>query len=142
MRRRPFSDIFSKASIRPGMVRENTSGSDVSPFVTVIIPCRNERDCIGVALDSVLANEWPAERMEVLVVDSDESNAGLHRMLGLDGPPTPLMELAGGRKNVRRALAAEAGEASVLSRDTIRPDDIPAEHVSARDGLRMVSVGK
>ena len=69
MRRRPFSDIFSKASIRPGMVRENTSGSDVSPFVTVIIPCRNERDCIGVALDSVLANEWPAERMEVLVVD-------------------------------------------------------------------------
>ena len=93
-------------------------------------------------LVSLLASEFQRRGMEVLVVDSDESNAGLHRMLGLDGPPTPLMELAGGRKNVRRALGVEAEDTSVLAQDVIRPEDIPPEHVRARDGLRMVSIGK
>lgn len=93
-------------------------------------------------LVALLASEFQRRGMKVLVVDSDESNAGLHRMLGLAGPPTPLMELAGGRKNVRRAMSAEAEEASVLAQDTIRPEDIPPEFVSARDGLRMVSIGK
>lgn len=53
----------------PGMKETNVTGPDVAPLVTVIIPCRNERNFIGDALDSVLANDWPAERMEVLVVD-------------------------------------------------------------------------
>ena len=97
MRRRPFSDIFSKAPIRLGMVRENTSGSDVSPFVTVIIPCRNERDYVGAALDSVLANDWPAERMEVLVVDgmSDDGTRDVVRAYANRDARVKLLDNAG-----------------------------------------------
>jgi len=39
------------------------------PFVTVMIPMRNEVHTIGVCLDSILAQDYPADRFEVLVVD-------------------------------------------------------------------------
>jgi len=39
------------------------------PFVTIIMPIRNEADFIERALRNVLDNDYPAEKMEVLVVD-------------------------------------------------------------------------
>lgn len=39
------------------------------PFVTIIIPCRNEERFIASCLDSVIANDYPKDRLEVLVVD-------------------------------------------------------------------------
>jgi len=37
--------------------------------VSIVIPCRNEREFIGKCLDSVLANDFPKEELEILVVD-------------------------------------------------------------------------
>src|SRR5208282_2001354 len=37
--------------------------------VSIIIPCRNEREFIAMCLDSVLANDFPKEELEILVVD-------------------------------------------------------------------------
>lgn len=39
------------------------------PFVSVLVPCRNERRYIAPCLDSILATQYPADRFEVLVVD-------------------------------------------------------------------------
>lgn len=39
------------------------------PFVSVIIPCRNEGAFIGPCLDSLLASDYPRDRLEVLVID-------------------------------------------------------------------------
>ncbi len=39
------------------------------PFVSVLMPIRNEADFIERALNSVLNNDYPADRMEVLVSD-------------------------------------------------------------------------
>jgi glycosyltransferase involved in cell wall biosynthesis len=39
------------------------------PFVSIIIPCRNEDRFIGMCLNSILANNYPKDRLEVLVVD-------------------------------------------------------------------------
>jgi glycosyltransferase involved in cell wall biosynthesis len=38
-------------------------------MVSVVIPMRNEAESIGECLDAVLAQDYPAERLEVLVVD-------------------------------------------------------------------------
>jgi glycosyltransferase involved in cell wall biosynthesis len=51
-----------------------------SPFVTVIMPIRNEADFIERALRSVLDNDYPTERMEVLVVDG-MSNDGTREIV-------------------------------------------------------------
>ena len=42
---------------------------DNSPFVTVIMPIRNEAAFIKQGLGSVLAQNYPAERMEVIIAD-------------------------------------------------------------------------
>lgn len=39
------------------------------PLVSIIIPCRNEKRFIEKCLDSILANEYPKDRLEVLIVD-------------------------------------------------------------------------
>jgi glycosyltransferase involved in cell wall biosynthesis len=44
------------------------------PFVSVVIPMRNEAETIGALLDGVLAQDYPATRFEVLVVDGDSGD--------------------------------------------------------------------
>ncbi len=39
------------------------------PIVTVIVPCRNEEKHIGRCLESILANDYPKERLEILVLE-------------------------------------------------------------------------
>jgi glycosyltransferase involved in cell wall biosynthesis len=39
------------------------------PFVSVIVPCREEREWIAPCLASILASDYPAARMEVVVAD-------------------------------------------------------------------------
>ncbi len=42
---------------------------DLSPFVSIILPCRNEEKFIAGCLDSIISSDYPGERLEVLVVD-------------------------------------------------------------------------
>lgn len=39
------------------------------PFVTVVVPCRNEEKHIGGCLESILANDYPNDRLEILVLE-------------------------------------------------------------------------
>lgn len=97
---------------------------------------------------TLLANEARTRGYRVLVVDSDESNSGLFRMLGFDQPPVPLMELVGGKRKVQRSLrngfsSGESGEGMrVMRQDSIEVDDIPREHVMTKDNLQLVCIGK
>lgn len=50
----------------PGVV---TSDADTVPFVSVIMPVRDEAPYILRSLESVLAQEYPADRLEVIVSD-------------------------------------------------------------------------
>lgn len=43
--------------------------SENKPYVSLVIPCRNEEKFIGMCLDSVIVNDYPKDRFEVLVVD-------------------------------------------------------------------------
>ena len=97
---------------------------------------------------ALMATELRSRGKRVLVVDSDESNAGLYWMLGLDEPPTPLMELAGGKKGIQRALRTgftkngDQQEKPVLARDEFRADDLPSAHIQWANGIGLVCVGK
>jgi len=87
---------------------------------------------------ALLANEARAKGYRVLVVDSDESNSGLFRMLGFDHPPVPLMELVGGKKSLQRKM----GQPSVLAENRIVLEDLPPQYLVQKDGLMLVSIGK
>ena len=90
------------------------------------------------ALTSLLANQAISRELGVLVVDSDESNSGLFKMLGFDHPPVPLMELIGGKQKLKEKMK----NPSVLTKNHISVNDIPAEQLNRRNGLRLLSIGK
>jgi len=46
----------------------------VLPFISIIIPVRNERAYIGACLDSILVGSYPLELMEILVVDGSSDD--------------------------------------------------------------------
>jgi len=96
---------------------------------------------------ALLANEAAAQGYRVLVVDSDESNAGLFRLLGFERPPAPLMDIVGGKKKIISTLrdpgpAESERKGTVLTQERIALEDIPEENVVRRDNLMLVSVGK
>lgn len=71
------------------------------PFVSVIMPVRNEADFIRTSLGAVLSQDYPQDRTEVLVVDGD-SEDGTPEILEEFQKRTPgLMVL----KNVKRIVA-------------------------------------
>ena len=58
-------------ALRPRPVRKD----DVTPAVTVIVPAHDEEAVIGARLDNLLALDYPAEQLEILVA-SDGSTDG------------------------------------------------------------------
>jgi glycosyltransferase involved in cell wall biosynthesis len=52
----------------------NRDTSVPAPMVSVIIPCRNEEAYIARCLDSILASEYPQDRLEILVADGRSSD--------------------------------------------------------------------
>ena len=40
------------------------------PFVTIVIPVRNEERILGQCLESIAALDYPQDRLEVIVADS------------------------------------------------------------------------
>ncbi len=96
---------------------------------------------------ALLSDELSTRGWRVIVVDSDESNACLHWMLGLDRPPRPLVELIGGRDSVRQGLREprtdeEAAEASVLARPEFTIADLPRDCLPQTGDRVLVTVGK
>jgi glycosyltransferase involved in cell wall biosynthesis len=51
-----------------------------TPLVSVIVPCRNERGYIIACLESIRLNDYPADRLQVLVVDG-RSDDGTRELL-------------------------------------------------------------
>jgi len=92
---------------------------------------------------TLLANGVRERGYRVLVVDSDESNPGLYRMLGLKGRPTPLLELVGGKKNVFPTFSEGTQHSqNVLTQEEIPVADIPDQYIAERDKIRLVCIGK
>ena len=73
----------------------------------------------------------------MLVLDTDESNPGLYRMLGFDKEPKPLMTLLS-----RFSLDEPEPNTEWLRREEIAIQAIPSEYIHDSDGLKFLMVGK
>lgn len=88
---------------------------------------------------SMLAREYVKEGKSVLVIDTDESNYGLHRQLGLD-LPQDLTNYFGGKKAFMQKL--RESENKELFDKKWGLEDIPKDFVSEKGGIKLVAVGK
>jgi len=87
---------------------------------------------------SLLAYAARARGLKTLVVDSDESNSGLFRMLGFTESPLPLMELVGGKESIKEKMSQPA----ILSTSEITLKQISSPYIKKRNGLCLISIGK
>jgi CO dehydrogenase maturation factor len=92
---------------------------------------------------ALLARSLQDRGVRVLVVDSDESNPGLYRVLGFEQRPKPLLELVGGKKQVFPTFSDEAAaRENLLTRKGFGIADLPDDYVVERDDIGLVCVGK
>lgn len=94
-------------------------------------------------LTTLLARDLNEKGKTVLVIDADESNLCLHRLLGARMPDV-LMDAMGGRKGVKAQLNPPAlqGPATQLLKDPLTLDEIPAGCLADADGIKLLVVGK
>jgi len=125
------------------MVVEN----QVQPLVTVIMPVRNEQKAIRQSLGSVLVQDYPADRMEVLVADgmSDDDTRAIVSEIARHDPRVRLIDnqariMAAG---FNAALAFARGEIIVLlgGHSEVAPDFVRESVVLLRGRPEAWSVG-
>jgi CO dehydrogenase maturation factor len=85
----------------------------------------------------LIANVLISKGYSVLVLDTDESNPGLCRLFGFDKEPKPLITLLS-----RFSTGDRSSDAEWLQSEKIEIQDIPAEYILNRDGLKFIMVGK
>jgi len=70
----------------------NSGRGSVLPFVTVVVPVRNEEGSIAASLRAVLEQDYPANRLEVIVADGmseDRTRDVVTSTVALAGPDAP-----------------------------------------------------
>ena len=86
-----------------------------TPFVSVIVPCRNEAAYLGPCLDSILECGYPPDSMEILVADG-MSQDGTRELLRSYGERDPRVRLI---DNPRRTTPAALNRAMANARGEI-----------------------
>jgi chlorobactene glucosyltransferase len=59
----------------PRLVRVSPPSPDVAPSIAVIVPARDEEANIGSCLQSLIAQDYPAGRLHLLVIDDHSADA-------------------------------------------------------------------
>jgi glycosyltransferase involved in cell wall biosynthesis len=77
------------------------------PLISIVILCRNEKDFIAECLDSFLANDYPKERLELLVADG-MSQDGTRNIVESYSKKYPFVKLVDNPKKIP-ATAANQG---------------------------------
>lgn len=98
---------------------------------------------------TLLAKEFARMGKKVLVVDSDESNFGLHRQLGVE-LPRDFTEYFGGKDKAFKTMMTSgildsmklSAFAKKFFSESFTMQDIPEEYYSEKGGVKLMSSGK
>lgn len=84
------------------------------PFVTIVIPVRNEERILGRCLESIAALDYPQDRLETIVADSmsTDCSRAIAEQYGAKVVPNPRQTVVSGRN---RGLEAARGEFIALT---------------------------
>ena len=116
------------------------------PLVTIVVPCRNEERYIVECLDSILACDYPPDRLEVLVVDG-MSDDGTRTVLAEYAARNPLVRVLDNPRRItpvalNLAIRAARGEVIVrMDAHVVYPRNYVSRLVAALDEFGADNVG-
>lgn len=91
----------------------------------------------------LVARELAQRGYQVIVLDADSTNVGLHRAFGLDQPPAPLVDLFGGMVFQGGVVSCPVDDPTPLPNAHLLLDDIPDRFVrKTPDQIFLLSAGK
>ncbi|MHB8454211.1 MAG: glycosyltransferase family 2 protein [Acidiferrobacterales bacterium] len=106
--------------------------ADTAPVLTVIIPAYNEGAMVGKSIDSVVAADYPRDRLEVLIVDDGSKDdtwehiesaaarhAGIVTALRFDRNRGKRAALESGFRRARGEIVVTIDSDSVIERETL-----------------------
>lgn len=99
--------------------------------------------CGKSTLAVLIAREFKHKGYNVILVDADESNRGLARLLGA-AEPTAITDLLGGKKGAKDKMAARfsKGKMPVFTNERWYTEDIPEDFITRADGIKLITMGK
>ena len=98
--------------------------------------------CGKSSITTLLAKEFAKKGYDVLVIDGDESNLSLHKLLGMD-LPKDFIEYLGGRKEFMKKLREKMdGKEVELFEGEISISSLPKEYLVEKDNIKLLAVGK
>jgi CO dehydrogenase maturation factor len=94
-------------------------------------------------ISSLLAKSMAEKGFNVLVIDSDESNFGLHRQLGME-LPEDFMNFFGGKKEMGKRMMEffKKGESVNVFDKKWEINELPEEYLTKKNGIRLLAIGK
>jgi len=91
---------------------------------------------------TVLAARALSEEHKVYVIDSDESNTLLPKLLDAE-PPKAIVEYLGGKGTIFEKGEVNIAKALAKAGEGIRLDELPSEYSSSSpEGIRLLTIGK
>lgn len=92
---------------------------------------------------TLLSKRLKALDFEVLLVDADESNIGVSRLMGASESPS-LLDSLGGKKDLQQKMMEAFTQKTPLTlfADKWHIKDIPEDCLSMEDGIRFMTIGK
>ena len=98
--------------------------------------------CGKSSITTLLAKEFAKKGYNVLVIDGDESNLSLHKLLGMD-LPKDFIEYLGGRKEFMKKLKEKMdGKEVELFEEEISIASLPKEYLVEKDNIKLLAIGK
>ncbi len=98
--------------------------------------------CGKSSITTLMAKEFAKNGYRVLVIDGDESNLSLHKLLGMD-MPKDFIEYLGGRKEFMKKLREKMdGKEVELFEGEIYIDSLPKDYLVEKDNIKLLAIGK
>ncbi|HET8581107.1 MAG TPA: glycosyltransferase family 2 protein [Candidatus Paceibacterota bacterium] len=101
----------------------------VLPSVAIVVPCFNEEHTVGPTIESLLALEYPADLLEVIVVDDGSTDATLAAAKRYEGERVRVLSKENGGKHSALNLALSQTDADLIG-------CLDADSVVAADALK------
>jgi cellulose synthase/poly-beta-1,6-N-acetylglucosamine synthase-like glycosyltransferase len=101
------------ARVRPRLVR----GADITPTVTLIIAAHNEADVIEATVTGLIAQDYPADRLRIVVASdgsTDDTDATVER-LAADHPQVTLLRCSREGKVAAQDRAVRFSDAEIVA---------------------------
>jgi glycosyltransferase involved in cell wall biosynthesis len=104
--------------MKSSMAKSNSENVKTQPAVSIVVPCRNERDQIEATIRSVLAQESPDGGFEVIVADgmSDDGTRGILQELADEDPRLRIIDNPGRIVSTGLNRAIQAARGAIVAR--------------------------